>query len=342
MMTSASAANEIAYYYPEPCWLDKDRGWIKSLLLFFDEVAILLPEYMRDSRLGADPSLAEPLLDQGLLRVLEPEWFVDDIAARKLTDVITSLVEIGTFDGLADKPFGDLSLSRAGFPAAPEEAQRLLTNLAKRGLAARFGHYGESVFMHSVVRDAYLVVLAQLARETGFRHKLDLHPVTNNKRVAESFTEFLELGPMPSRGQVVSFDLEVVSVDLDNVPLYDILQFRDENRAEHRKYMQSLRTFAFELSMCNSADRRRALADRRAELKDEAHDLLRRSWQAFRSPRSITGFSLGLAGAAWSLAVGSPVPAVLTALGAGLGMLPSTADGGAYSYLFRASRNLQR
>ena len=31
---------ETAYYYPAPYW-DYRSGWVKSLLLFFDDIAIL-------------------------------------------------------------------------------------------------------------------------------------------------------------------------------------------------------------------------------------------------------------------------------------------------------------
>ena len=65
--------SEFAYYYPEPYWLAHESSWIKSLLLFFDGVAILLPDYMSGRELVADPSLAEPLSEQGLLKVLQPE-----------------------------------------------------------------------------------------------------------------------------------------------------------------------------------------------------------------------------------------------------------------------------
>jgi hypothetical protein len=332
------APAETAYYYPEPFWHSMDGGWIKSLLLFFDEIAILLPHFMRRELFLRDPSLAGPLEERGLLRILEPEWFIDDVAARKLTDTITSLMESGAFDHLADAGFGDLSKSRMGFPAAPEEAQRLIQALSQRGLVASISGVP---MLHGTVRATYLTVLAQLARETGARHYLDLHPVTNDKETMESLSGFLEYDAMPSRGQVVSFDLEVVTVHLDAVPLREVLQFKDENREEHRRYMQHLRTFALELSMFDSIDRQRTLANRRAELKEEAHQLLRRSWQAWRSPRSITGFALGLTGAAWALKSGDPVPAVLGALGAGLGMIPAEAAGNAYSYLFRASRDLR-
>jgi hypothetical protein len=52
-----AAPPETAYYYPEPFWLEREGGWVKSLLLFFDEIAILLPTYMRERNLLADPTL---------------------------------------------------------------------------------------------------------------------------------------------------------------------------------------------------------------------------------------------------------------------------------------------
>src|SRR5437899_2980536 len=47
----ASGSNDIpreaAYYYPEWHWRSDDHGWVKSLLLFFDEIALLVPDYKR-------------------------------------------------------------------------------------------------------------------------------------------------------------------------------------------------------------------------------------------------------------------------------------------------------
>lgn len=56
---------------PEPYWLADEGGWVKSLLLFFDEIAILLPEYMRGRHVIAEPTLAGPIEDLGLLRVID-------------------------------------------------------------------------------------------------------------------------------------------------------------------------------------------------------------------------------------------------------------------------------
>jgi hypothetical protein len=146
---------------------------------------------------------------------------------------------------------------------------------------------------------------------------------------------------MPSRGQVVDFDLQVVGVDLDTIPLDEVLDFKRDSAGAHRRYMQNLRSFALELSLLDPTDRKRALADRRSMLEEQADDLRRRTVKAWRSPKALGGFSLGIAGAAWSVATANPVPAALAALAAGLGMLPpGKAEGSAYSYLFDAGRHL--
>lgn len=51
---------DVAYHH-EPYWHAHQSDWIKSLLLFFDGVAVLVPDYMRDRPLFTDPTLAQPL-----------------------------------------------------------------------------------------------------------------------------------------------------------------------------------------------------------------------------------------------------------------------------------------
>lgn len=331
-------APETAYYYPEPFWAPLEGSWIKSLLLFFDEVAILLPEYMRGRHRRADPSLVEPLEDQKLLRVLDPERFVDEQLTEQLTDIVHTLVVEGAFDSMQwEERFAELSMSRMGYSAIHEFADRVYKELARRGLATETRD-GVSIPMHPRVRDTYLVLIAQLAREAGRRQGLDLHPSTNHAGAIASFESFLSLEPMPSCGRVVSFDLDVVSVNLDVVPLDEVLDFRDEHREDHRRYMKNLRSFALELSLLDRQDRARAFEDRRFELEQSARELRNLAGRAWRTPADVAGFTLGIAGAAWSIASDNPVPAALAAIGAALRMLPGKADGTAYSYLFSASK----
>lgn len=218
-------------------------------------------------------------------------------------------------------------------------ATRINEKLRERGLA-RKSQDGVSVPMHPRVRSAYLLVLAQLARETGARHDLDLHPVTNGRGTDDALRRLLELDAMPSRGHAVGFDLNVVGIDLNDIPLDDVLQFKDESAGAHRAYMRNLRRFSLELVNMDQADRARILSDRRADLEDQARDLRSRALQAWRRPKDVAGFALGITGAARSVATASPIPAALAALGAGLRVLPDKAHGSAYSYLFDAQRRL--
>jgi hypothetical protein len=332
---------ETAYYYPEPYWIVREGSWIKSLLLFFDEVAILLPEYMRGRHLAADPTLAEPLEDSGLLRVLEPEWFVDEASTSKLTDMVQWLVEQNAFESLPEAHMAELSMSRMGYSAIHETAHRVFEGLESRGLAVK-SQDGVSIPMHPFVRAVYLVLLAQLARDAGARHGLDLLPTTNGPGVKDVFERYLTLPPMPSRGRVISFDLDAVSIDLDAVPLDEVLAFRDENRDAYRRYMKNLRTFSLQVSGLDAGDRVRAFADRQAELTEEAHSLVHRAKEAWKSPKDVATFALGISGAAWSFAAHTPLPALLTLAGTGLGMLPGKEEGCAYSYLFKAKQELGR
>ena len=85
---------DLAYYYPAPYWGWQDSGWVKSLLLFFDKIGILLPDYMHGRHQAADLALAGPLEDLGLLEVLEPTQWLDKEMTNKLAEVIVdSLVK---------------------------------------------------------------------------------------------------------------------------------------------------------------------------------------------------------------------------------------------------------
>lgn len=336
-MTELSAT---AYYYPEPYWLVRDGSWVKTLLLFFDEVAILLPDYMVGRHRDADPSLVEPLEDKGLLRILHPEWFVDAELTERITESVVDLISGGAFDNLpSDEPFAELSMSRMGYGAVEGLASMVYEELERRGLA-RPTEDGVSIPMHWRIRAVYLLLLAQLAREAGHRHGLDLHPATNTEGAGDVLDSFFNLKPMPSRGHVVSFDLETVSVDLDSVPLDDVLAFRRDNAGIYRAYMTELRSFALQLSLVDDVERERMLDDRRAEIEEHARALMGRVRKAFTNPKKATGFGLGLAGAAWSLATMNPVPAALGLLGAITGMAPDKSTGSVYSYLFEARRTL--
>lgn len=345
MTTTQSAPDvlpEVAYYYPEWHWRPDEHGWVKTLLLFFDEIALLVPDYKRFQPANIDPEVAGALQDEGLLRIIEPEWFVDAEMTTELAATMVTLIEAGAFDSLSNsEPFAELSMSRAGYFGEREVAHDVVERLRQRGLALETAD-GVSIPMHASVRSTYLVLLAQLARRSGERQGLDLHPATNRPEAHDLITRTLNLPAMPSRGRVIDFDLQAVAIDLEPVPLDEVLSYRTEHRSEHRRYMSNLRSFCRELSLIGSeAERERAFADRKAELQEAAEMLRKRSWRSFKQPKNYLTFGLGLIGAGVSAAVGN-LPAAAVGIGAAMTrLLPDKAEGSIYSYIFNAQQELR-
>lgn len=328
---------ETAYYYPAPYWDSRDSGWVKSLLLFFDDIAILLPNYMRGRHTAADPVLTEPLEDRGLLRLLEPSNWVDKDITEKLAETISELLKAGVFDDLPKAPyFAELSQSRIGYSADVKLADSLVSKLQAKGLA-RPREDGVSVPLHPEVRTTVLVVLAQLARVAGKKHGLTIHPVTSSAEAVADLTQTLSRKSMPSRDRVIRLDLEPVAFDLAGIPLDDVLQFRVEHRDAHQAYMRDLRGFMAELADIDDLEEREgALLRRRQDIADAAHDLQRSTRRALG--KDLTSWAFGIAGGVWSVGAGDPIGLVLSAAGVLSGIIPGKTDRvSAYSYLFAAN-----
>ncbi len=77
---------EVAFYYPNPFWSNGD--WIKNLILFFDGVGLLAPDYMKDRVEGSDPAIVAGLREHGLLHIFEPEKLVDKAAFTRLAEAM--------------------------------------------------------------------------------------------------------------------------------------------------------------------------------------------------------------------------------------------------------------
>ena len=326
---------DTAYYYPAPFWRAEEGEGIKSLLLFFDEVAILLPDYMYGRHRVADPYLAAPLEECGLLRILEPKEWIDNQLAEQLAEIIVDLLAEGVFDELPETEyFAELSQSRIGYGADIELAEFLVEELQSRGLA-RPSEDGVSIPLHPAVRTMFLVVLGQLARSTGERRGMVLHPATNHKQAAEDIVEALSRPAMPSCGSVIKLDLEPVSLDMSSVPLEDVLQLREDHGKAHREYMRSLRGFVVELGQIEDPKQRElALLQRRQDIADMAHDTLRLTRKSVG--KNLASWSLGITGAAWSIGTGDALGAAVGAAGLAMGLVPVPTGSvvGAYSYLF--------
>jgi hypothetical protein len=334
---------DLAYYYPEPYWPGREIDAMKNLLLFFDGIAILLPRYMRGREIAADPVLAGPLLERGLLRILEPETFVDQQVTEALISAVTELVTAGAFDNLEHPEYGyaELSRSRMGWEADIELSEMIIEELISRDLA-RPSEDGVSIPLHPAVRTTFLVLLSQLARDAGRRAGLTLHPATASYGAIEDLIRVVSLHGSPSAGHVVALDQETVGLDLAAVPLDDILEFREEHGQAYRRYARDVRQQVTQLGLLEPEEREALLIDRREELADQADDLRRTARRWWRTP--LGSFALGAAGAAW-LAAGplhDPIGGLIALAAASSAAASSQDTATAYSYILDAKHTLAR
>jgi hypothetical protein len=327
---------DVAFYYPG--WLWEDPGWVKSLALFFDEVALLVPDYMRERPHFVDPAIATGLEEAGLLRVLSPETLVDREATEALATAMVDVLADGALDDLPDSgPFQELSWSRLGGYGDPGLAEMIFDELRKRKLA-RQSEDGVSVPLHPVARSLVLVLLAQILRSAGPRLGVDLSPITDRADVHAALSQLLTLPKAaPGPGQVVSFDLELVGPNLEPVPLDEVLAFRAEHGSEFRAYARGLRRTVRDLATVPREEHQALLDDRREEIREQA-EALRRG--PLRTLGATAGVALGLAGGTASAMAGDPLGGLLSAAAAATGV--ATALGAptitSYSYLFAIGR----
>ena len=331
---------DIAYYYPAPYWGWREGGWIKSLLLFFDAVAILLPHYMYGRHRAADPTLVEPLEARGLLRVLESNDWIDKKMANQLSEIIVELLTNGTFDDLPkEEHFQELSQSRLGSGVDVDLANFLVDELKARHLA-RPSEDGVSIPLHPTVRTTILVILGQLSRVAGSIRSVAIHPTTNDPSAINDLIKTLSRDRMPSCNKVITLDLEPVSFNMDAVPLDELLQFRTEHHGTHKAYMHNLQRFMAELADIDVLeDREKLLLERRQEIADAAHDMRRFTLRTFR--KNLPSWSLGIAGGAWSIGTGDPIGAALGAASLAAGLLGKPGTATVYSYLFNIQRTFK-
>ena len=70
----AEVTPDFGFYYPGQYWHSPD--WIKNLVLFFDGIAMLIPEYMPDVGSFDDYPIMAALKEHGLFSIVRPEEVV--------------------------------------------------------------------------------------------------------------------------------------------------------------------------------------------------------------------------------------------------------------------------
>ena len=338
----AEVTPDFGFYYPGQYWHSPD--WIKNLVLFFDGIAMLIPEYMPDEGSFDDYPIVAALKEHGLFSIVRPEDAVGSEETERLAKALGDIIAAGTLDELVKmtddqsrgSSFGSLSMSRMGYAGNPKLAESILMELKDRGLASDTKD-GVSIPMHRMVRTLILVLLAQILRRNGPGMGMILSPVTDIPDLVYALKDIVSPPSVPpSIGDVVSFDLSVVGVDLGSVPIDEILDFRNQNYKSHRDYRLSVVKFADELSRMEPRDRTASFEQRQEELEAMAQGLREVSSKAWKKPLT---FALGATGAYVAVQSGGTAGGVIGALRTLLGLLPEgSKESNLYSYLMSASR----
>lgn len=291
---------EFAHYYGYPVWNEKFADWVKSLLLFFDGIALTLPETEMEQLIEFDPVLAQPLHEQGLLQ----NFPLVNVAVKT---------------------------------SPPEEHSEFWKEFTERYNKAkqRFGDVPSHPRLFALALGA---ISNTLSRDvTNFA----IQPVIDDEDAA-SYVAAILGSHDNGRAKIITDDLRYVGIDLQAVPLDEILDFRRQHGAEYRAYSRYVRQFVLELSLLSESGKASALADHHAELDDRAEELRRVARSAFKRQAISLGF--GLAGAAWTLVHGDPWGGIFVAGAAAAGLTRTDPEpiGAAYTYVLRAKAELSR
>lgn len=325
---------EFAYLFPEPLALSGD--FLKSTILLFDGATLLVPAYMADAPLHVNTEVTQPLHDQGLLTFMTPEEVVGPDAANALGDAVLQLLEADAFSGLPEAAINaNLSLSRLGFSGDREIAHLVLSALQERGLAGKVED-GVSVPMHGVVRSTVLVLLSQLLSKQESNGPTEYLPVTDRLPLHELLASLLGLPLVPTVGSVYASDLTTIQLDLSQIPIDELLDFRSQHGEEYRRYRRDLHAAARGLRDLPTDEQAKAMKDRSEELRDQMQHLDSLPEISWRTAASL---SLGLVGAAVALSAGQPISALLSVLTGIAGTeARQRANDETFGYLLAASR----
>ena len=333
---------DFAFYYPGQYW--HNVNWIKNLVCFFDGIAMLVPDGMPNPRRRDDEPIVWALKNHGLLRVIHPEEIIDEEATEALANAFDEIITSRRLAHLIRRrakstikaDFQNLAKAKLGTHIDKKLADSIFQILRSRGIAHDPGD-GVSIKVEPTILVLVLVLLAHILRPKGEDMGITLSPATDQREVVNVLGEILkpESSP-PTVGDIVSFDMAKVGVDFGTVPIDEILDFRQQHYRQHRDYILSVRTFARELSLMPSDERKARFEQRQAELKVLSYDLrriYRGTW------KELCSVGIGLVGAAWIASKGDPIAGALTALAAGTALIPDKSkEVGSYSYLISAKQ----
>ena len=339
----ARSQRRTALLYDAPLSTPEDIALLKGMLLFFDDIAVFSTPEHRSRPPAMDPHLAAPLAERGLLQFVDPRH----VTASHTEAIVGATLHRAAMENeehwLAAAAAGDWYLEvprlQGRFPGPVLIKPSAFTSSRDAGSLELFKLLAQDglLFPDESTGDEWVVpgnasvvnsILAQAVRATARQQGRLIEPVATRRDEARVFSAILDAAiENVGAADVVMSDLSTVTLNFCRVGLDDILEFRTRYGSEFRAYALALQ------ALLASAPSSR-LTDRRAALVDEAHRL--RDLQLRRWPNLAGTVSLGIIGAAWSLASGDLLGALIGGTAAGSQLLPTgPTPVSAYTYLLR-------
>ena len=338
----ARSQRRTALLYDAPLSTQEDLALLKGMLLFFDDIALFSTPAHRSGPPAIDPHLSAPLVDRGLLQFVDPRYLTashtEAIVRATLHRAAMENEERWVAAAAAGDWYLDVPRLQERFPgpapASPTDAGslELFKLLAQEGLLFPDESTDHDFFVVPGSASVANSILAQAVRATAGQQGWSIEPVATRRDEARVFSAIVD-GAVENVGasDVVMSDLPAVTLNFRQVGLDDILDFRTRHRSEFRAYVLALQ------ALLAPAPNSPELATRRAALVDEAHRLLELQLRRWTKDAGVV--SLGIVGAAWTLASGDLLGALIGSAGSQL--LP---DGGtpvsAYTYILRPDTEL--
>ena len=167
---------------------------------------------------------------------------------ENLASIMADIITSGALDGLesGSDDFQHLSRSRLGYCSNHGLAEMIFDELQKEDLHPESGD-DKTVKLHPMVRSFGSYTFISINKTIRKQIGIDLNPVTDRHRLVGSLKDLLSIPESASSGNVISFDLNTVSVDVGAVPIKDVLEFREENFEAYKNY-QGISSYLYELS----------------------------------------------------------------------------------------------
>ena len=331
------ARREFAHYYGDWIWEEELTDWVKSLLLFFDGIALGLPEKRAERLIESDSVLAQPLAELGLLH----NYWPDAWAKRSNIELPEGLRE---FFRRMEEIFKRVPIGGTLSEADLRSLDAAVTDPELRDVTKNYGirvSRAKQTFGDAPSQQRALTIASVSMFLVENINEVAIQPVIDDEDAA-AFVAAIIGSHDNGRAKVMTGDLRHVGIDLQAVPLDEVLDFRRQHGSEYRAYSQEVRQFVLELSLLSEVDQASAFEERRAELDERAEELRRVARSAFK--RQSVGLGFGLAGAAWTIVHGDAWGGLFVAgaAAAGLSALTPGPIGAAYTYVLQAKAELTR